>query len=460
MELAVPSYFPSDALPVRELSRVGEEETRALEFGCDDVATHLLKQPFDKFCNNLASDQSIRAYLDSFIRFAPRPSEALALETSIEYDHASVEDERQIATHLLLFRRVFNVFRRLVDFKEIDQVVATGRFKDRGDYGMFLYRNWVVNAVQMLDFMSLYAFGDLLPECKRILENLFELQPSYVVDLSDAILSVSSVLLQLTERIKDAIKRSSGNSNQGEVADWTAYLVDIMNTLWSARRTCPDVFSELMVRDNFLAYFNTIVRTISPALTSWGGKREDVDLVTAMCVAFGADEPLKAMPSKLSMDDKKAIASVDANFRRRDVRRKNSDEKLESAYRAILEKYGDVEDDEDEYIGGTFSTEKDGPEIIKTEEVGGVGVAIVRDLDGKEVEVLLPNQNRTIAAPRSTKRLSGRGRGRGRGRGKSRGGGTARGGNSSATRGKGHQSKARGGKVKSNGGRGRGHGRK
>ena len=70
-----------------------------------------------------------------------------------------------------------------------------------------------------------------------------------------------------------------------------------------------------------------------------------------------------------------------------------------------LELFEEVEDD---YISGAFSLERqssvDGPEIIEETTNNNVNVAIVRDMDGSKREVLVPNRNKLIKAPRSTRR--------------------------------------------------------
>ena len=108
---------------------------------------------------------------------------------------------------------------------------------------------------------------------------------------------------------------------------------------------------------------------------------------------------------------------------------------LQAVYASIIAQYDEYEEDDDEYISGAFSLERqssaDGPEIIEETTNNSVNVAIVRDMDGSKKEVLVPNRNKLVKAPSSTRRQlwCGRGGVRGRGRGGiNTTGGTGRGG--------------------------------
>ena len=97
----------------------------------------------------------------------------------------------------------------------------------------------------------------------------------------------------------------------------------------------------------------------------------------------------------------------------------------------------------------------DGPEIIEETTNNNVNVAIVRDMDGSKKEVLVPNRNKLVKAPRNTRRQGGaRGRGRGnasRGRGSGRGGVNTSGGSGRGGR---HTQNKRGQKIYHAGARG------
>ena len=60
------AFLPSDFASEFELAQVGETEVHALQYGVEDVANHLLKQPFSVFLDKLSGDESVRKYIDTF----------------------------------------------------------------------------------------------------------------------------------------------------------------------------------------------------------------------------------------------------------------------------------------------------------------------------------------------------------------------------------------------------------
>ena len=394
---------------------------------------HLLQAPFEAFVKRLGNQKCCRSYIDTFLRYSPRSvNRILKRQDGLQQlysrsagdSDSSVDDEKHNGVNVLLHKRIFNVFRRLVDDAEINNNLCD-LFTSRETYGAYLYDNWVVSAPQILDFCSIFATSQaLLPEIRRIVRALLELQPAYAVDLSETIVSISSVMLQLVERIGAAKNAPAGALPSSQINDWVAYLLDILFTLWNFGRVCPDLLTKNVLKGNFLQYMNTIVRSCCPLLISWNGPRKAVAMVTLLCVALGADKPVprtdrtRHAPSA-NADRKKHVAKKPRAARKAG----GQEDAIDAAYRAVLEKYANVEDDDDDYISGAFSLERDGPEILEQTSSGGIDVAIVRDMDGKKQEIVIPNANRTVRAPASTRRKTGHGKGAPRGRGRGRGGG-------------------------------------
>jgi hypothetical protein len=159
------------------------------------------------------------------------------------------------------------------------------------------------------------------------------------------------------------------------------------------------------------------------------------------------DARSKKMSFNAKRRHKKGILHDEDWMRDDDDKRNNVDVKLREAMRAIMRKYDeddDVDDtldsmtsslrlrsdfsvysdddddgdydDNDGYSSNSSSREDEDTkvELLEVTEVNGVSTGVVRDADGKKVEVLMPNMNRQVSIPASS---------RGRGR-KRRGGGS------------------------------------
>ena len=468
------AFLPSDFASELELTQVGETEVHALQYGVEDVANHLLKQPFNVFLDKLSTDENVRNYIDTFLRFADRPTDRLAKIVYFEEDeaggvslfdeniaeHNSIETERRNARRTLLYSRMFNIFRRLVDKKEY---TADPRFADSPTnsdnkfkaYSDFLYNNWIVSAPQILDFVSIYGYPGSFgvatsggrkavnEETKYIINQLLVIQPNYVKDLGETIESTAGPLLELIERIRSRTGQSPEMVPSEKVADWTAYLLDILTTLWCFVSVCENTELLSSVTIHLLPYFDKIVRYTCQTLLDLGGDFESIVMIQSLCVSLGAEKPISTSSTKSNLhpDDvvllPKDIEDELAGRGKKTAAEIKEENDLQVVYASIIAQYDEYEEDDDEYISGAFSLERqssaDGPEIIEETTNNSVNVAIVRDMDGRKKEVLVPNRNKLVKAPRSTRRQNGRGRGRGRGRGKGRGGtnttgGTGRGG--------------------------------
>ena len=503
------AFLPSDFASEFELAQVGETEVHALQYGVEDVANHLLKQPFSVFLDKLSGDESVRKYIDTFLRFADRPMDRLAKIVYFEQEeagavslfdeniaeHNSIETERRNARRTLLYSRVFNIFRRLVDKNEYASDPRFAKIHSNSGnkckaYSDFLYNNWVVSAPQILDFISIYGYPGstsaatsggskaVNEEAKFIVNQLLLIQPNYIKDLGETIESTAGPLLELIERISSRSSQSPEMVSNEKVADWTAYLMDILTTLWCFVSVCEN--GELLncVTIHLLPYFDKIVRYTSQTLLDLGGDFESIVMIQSLCVSLGAEKPIPKSSSKSDLHpDEVVLLPKDieeelAGMQKKPAAEVKEENDLQAVYASIIAQYDEYEEDDDEYISGAFSLERqssaDGPEIIEETTNNSVNVAIVRDMDGSKKEVLVPNRNKLVRAPRSTRRQTSRGRGGGRGRGRggiNTTGGTGRGGKHTQNK-RGqrvYHPGARGGKKKtkssSGGVRGKGSGR-
>ena len=83
-----------------------------------------------------------------------------------------------------------------------------------------------------------------------------------------------------------------------KVADWTAYLMDILTTLWCFVSVCEN--GELLnsVSIHLLPYFDKIVRYTSQTLLDLGGDFESIVMIQSLCVCLGAEKPIPKSSSK------------------------------------------------------------------------------------------------------------------------------------------------------------------
>jgi hypothetical protein len=495
----ISAFLPSDLAPEHELMQVGETEAYALQYGVDDLSKFLLQQPFNIFLDNLTNNKDIRTYIDTFLRFSDRPTDRLAKIVYFDEEeencnsslfdnniaaHQSIEGERRSARKTLLYGRIFNIFKRLVDKNEYETDPRFGRKNESNaggniSYGDYIYNNWIVSAPQILDFICIYGYADSkvatiettesrFNETKFIFNQLLVLQPNYVIDLNETLESTAGPLLELIERISNSVTQPAGTITNEKISDWIAYLLDILTTLWCFVSVCEN--NELLnsITINLLPYFDKIVRTVCQILLDLGGNFESIAMIQSLCVALGADKPLSTANTITyqhvnSRDEvvllPKHIEEELANVRKKTKEEIKEENDLKAVYASIIAQYDEYEDEEDDYVSGAFSLERqssvDGPEIIEETTNNNVNVAIVRDSDGSKKEVLVPNRNKLVKAPRNTRRQGGvRGRGKSgtsRGRGRGRGGVNTSGGSGRGGR---HTQNKRGQKIHHAGARG------
>ena len=121
----------------------------------------------------LTNNKDIRSYIDTFLRFSDRPTDRLAKIIYFDDDgdgsffdnnipeHESIEAQRRNACKTLLYTRIFNIFKRLVDKNEYE---SDPRFKSSTGtdgtiaYGDYIYNNWIISAPQILDFICIYGY--------------------------------------------------------------------------------------------------------------------------------------------------------------------------------------------------------------------------------------------------------------------------------------------------------------
>jgi hypothetical protein len=121
-------------------------------------------------------DKTLRAFLDSYLRFAPRPHEApLALA-------ALKAAEEQLA------RDVFIVYARLSTNKE-----SPTAFLSVAKYADVVYESGMLDVIAILDLCAIFAAtnGPLL---SRMIAHVFKLQPKYNMALGAACAHVASSL--------------------------------------------------------------------------------------------------------------------------------------------------------------------------------------------------------------------------------------------------------------------------
>ena len=129
-----------------------------------------------RFWAQVVKDVSLQVLLDSYLRLAPRPTDAESPNRSL------LEVERIISQH------IFMVYLRISTNKESHTC-----FIKPTTFAELLYENWLFDMTKIFDLTALYGTSNG-PLLSKMLINIFKLQPKYNNDLLESVSAISHVL--------------------------------------------------------------------------------------------------------------------------------------------------------------------------------------------------------------------------------------------------------------------------
>lgn len=196
-------YLPQDN------SGLPDPQSEQVVQAINDDLTELLSSPIAEFWQVVATEDSLIACLDSYLRFARRPFDELQGFPS--------------ETHLQLSRRVFATYSRLIS--------TAGT---RSQNAQVLYDRWVLDVPKLLDLAAIYG-PDNAKLLQQLLQQVFKVQPQYARDLWDTGPTLSSNLQDVQQTCQQACDglRLDGSSVRllTGLSDGVQYLRDICMTL-------------------------------------------------------------------------------------------------------------------------------------------------------------------------------------------------------------------------------------
>ena len=176
--LTLPLYVPADdddgiaaRLDLREVCAASSAELGTL-----------LATPPNVFWSYVLHCAPVMAFVDSFLRFAPRH---LGLASS---EATELEAEEAELRH-----NVLRVLLRLAQPAESAAVLSDAQWAET------VYENWVFSAPSLLDACALYGFSRT-EQCRTLVRSVLASQPAYADDLAEALGAAAEALAQVCGR--------------------------------------------------------------------------------------------------------------------------------------------------------------------------------------------------------------------------------------------------------------------
>jgi hypothetical protein len=176
--LTLPLYVPADdddgiaaRLDLREVCAASSAELGTL-----------LATPPNVFWSYVLHCAPIMAFVDSYLRFAPRH---LGLSSS---EAAELESEEAELRHNVLL-----VLLRLAQPAESAAVLSDAQWAET------VYEHWVFSAPSLLDACALYGFSRT-EQCRTLVGSVLASQPAYADDLAEALGAAAEALAQVCGR--------------------------------------------------------------------------------------------------------------------------------------------------------------------------------------------------------------------------------------------------------------------
>uniref|UniRef100_A0A3B4CKI6 CUE domain-containing protein n=2 Tax=Pygocentrus nattereri TaxID=42514 RepID=A0A3B4CKI6_PYGNA len=254
---------PEDSSPAKV-----EEFLEQAQFISEDLEW-LLALPHDKFWCQVVFDESLQKCLDSYLRNAPRGIDFASLSSS----PAVAEMQRS------LHRSIFMVFLRMATHKE-----SKDNFITPAVFGEIIYDNFLFDIPKILDLCVLFGRGNTQLMHKMI-ENIFNQQPSYYGDLNETVPSIIQVFDTILEKcglqseetgasepvkLNTQPRRTPMTMTEEDLADLVLYLCDTCTTIHSFLDIFPEAcstFHQHGFLNRLSSFYEMAVPDLEKALT-------------------------------------------------------------------------------------------------------------------------------------------------------------------------------------------------
>eukprot|EP00118_Oscarella_pearsei_P026141 m.309480 g.309480 ORF g.309480 m.309480 type:complete len:663 (+) comp46619_c0_seq1:33-2021(+) len=235
---------PSD---LTDLAALGEW-TELLDI-IDEDLEWLLTQNHTQFWCQLIFDESLKAFLNSYLQHAPRPFSRQSLPPAAEQVHQRIH------------RRVFFIFVRLSTSKESNE-----DFLSDDAFAQIVYEHFLLDVPKMMDLCLLYEGGTNNQLIAKMLANVFSKQKLYFDDLDCACQGIVNAFGKLRERVESC---GENLMTSEEASDILYYLRDIGQTLVSFAKLCtaaPQAFLRHSIPNEAVSLFEAVVPSMEQQL--------------------------------------------------------------------------------------------------------------------------------------------------------------------------------------------------
>ena len=175
--ISLPQYVPADSaditasLDVRDICGAAATELSAL-----------LEKPLNVFWSYVLHCPALMAFIDSYLRFAPR-------NLGLHGEEANAPPAEEVELH----QTVLLVLLRLATPSESAALMSDAQWAET------VYDNWIFSAPSLLDVCALYGFARE-EQCSKMVRGVLGSQPAFADDVAEALCAAAEALAQVCGR--------------------------------------------------------------------------------------------------------------------------------------------------------------------------------------------------------------------------------------------------------------------
>jgi len=238
------SYLPPPTSQELEISGLKDAWMSRISRVEEDL-TWLLRLPCHKFWSQIQFDQTIQGFLDCILQQFPR-----------QYD--PIPADKQVSDlNRGILHKLFLVFLRLSTYKESSQDFFSPQY-----YGDMIYDQFILDMPKIIDMCSLFRSCNL-DITRKMVENIFKVQPKYFEDLFTTAETLSKAFDNVGEQFQTLSMTPPNAKNLDGFIDLVGFIIDIASSSFSLVHVYPPASQPLHLAgfDSRLASFyqSTIV---------------------------------------------------------------------------------------------------------------------------------------------------------------------------------------------------------
>lgn len=254
-------YVPHPCNDSKDMAQAELEEREAMLTLVARDVKWLLQQKYHLFWSQILYDDTLAAFIDSYLQHAPRDHDGSAgiLKGTTSLDELEKE----------LFRSAFMVMVRTSTHKE-----TKADFMEPKTFGGIVYDYYLYDIAKIFDIVTIWAPGNVDLVAKMV-GNIFKQEPRYYNDLDENMKTIHQVFTMTAS--------SAAEMNTAQASDLLDYAIDISATMYWFLQVCPQQALDILVKNEMLLHFAKFYESVVPAVekTFEGGGSGGVRLLSA-----------------------------------------------------------------------------------------------------------------------------------------------------------------------------------